>query len=352
MWALIGGVFATCLALFLFRSADSFPEAETAFQQLLSPTQIVAHPLSPEDLPRVPAAQAAFASHTSGATVTARHIEGLMSPWTPYAFLLKTKVFAQDSGKLLRNRSSELARCALALEGLGTRAEALIPMLATNFLATPGSSLRSFVSGVMLGYVGRQGEQLLLRELANPDDRIRASAVDGLRHRLFRQTTEPDRTLPIEVAPEMWAAVTTGQGLFNFTGSDHHRSGHWENWGRQSAWMFSTNGVWLWESRLQELRAPTRLITNWDIRPLIEVLKTNQVGVTILRSNFVSVCIELTQDASPTNYGRGFLGLAELGFREPREVAVLEAALSHSDPRMRAFAARELQKLRPPEKSP
>lgn len=341
MWMWVGGVFAICLVLFLVRSSDPLAEAEHGFQRLLPQNRIIEYPLNPADVPRMASAQTEFARHGSNAvTVTRRHLQTLLSRRTNLSVSLRYRFIPEVLAvNAFDEWATEAVRCALALESMGEQSAPVIPELASSLFHELPLPNRRVGAGFLLGYIGPQGEPILLAGLTNSNPRIRAASVDGLRNWLFRQSTDPNRVLPISVDARTWAAAT------NQHGSSEWRTDDWIKWGNMTAWMFETNGVWLLSAHFQEMQSPSlaRRLASTDA--LANMLKTNRTGFASVRSNFVSACLEVLTDPEPSERGRVAAALASAGTSEPRVLAALERTLSDPNRMVREDATNALRKL-------
>lgn len=341
MWALVGGTFGVCLAVFLMRSSGSLAEAERAYQQLLPSSHAFDFLVSPADLPRMQPAQAEFSRHGSNAvTVTERHFDTLCSTRTVLMMFVRSKLLFQNVDGIRNEWSTDLARCALALEALGEGSDACLPTLAASFLREPPTTQRNVSSAILLAYTGPRGEQLLLAGLTNSNSRIRKAAVDGLRHSLLRKTTAPNRVLPIAVSSQAWTAATAEPGSYAWLNEG------WQKWGAESAWMFATNGVWIMDAQLHEMRSPSLARRLAATTALATLLRMHHSGMSSLQSNYVSACLEVLSDPEPSERGRVAAALADVDAREPRVLAALERTLNDPNRMVREDATNALQRLK------
>ncbi|KAF0181646.1 MAG: hypothetical protein FD161_319 [Limisphaerales bacterium] len=341
MWLLVGGVFLGCLVLFLLRSSDSLAQANHAFERLLPKDPPFNFLTSPFHLARPTGAQAEFARHgTNSIAVARRQLESISSTSTVLLMYARTKLLFEDIDVARRNWSMELARCALAVEALGEASEEFIPGLTTNLLHSPPTLRRNVSAAVLLAYAGPRGEQLLVSGLTNSDALIRSAAVDGLRHSLLRKATAPNRALPIAVDAQVWKSATAEHGYLAWLTDD------WRKWGAQSAWMFTSNGVWLVDGQLQAMRSASLANRLTATSAIAALLKANHTGLASVRSNYVSACLDVLTDPEPSERGRAVAALADVDAGEPRALAALERTLSDPNRMVREDATNALRKLK------
>lgn len=337
-WLLLGSVFLACLMLFLLRASDSLVEIERSFDRLIPATRVIEWPLNPHDMPHAELAQKEFSQHGERAIlVLEQRLDSLLSRRNSLGWMLRARLPLGDGA--YDWWTTDVAKCALALEALGARSDRFATKLATNVFRSSPHAFKAPFAGALLAYAGPKGEQLLLDGLTNSHPRIRASCVDGLRHSLFRKATAPNRSLPIDVEGRAWMSATMEDG------SAKWRTLVWKSWADESGWMFSTNGVWLAANLVVEMQDPSIMRRLEATAALSSILRTNASGFELVRSNYISTCLGRIADADSLERGLAADALADAAASEPRVLKALEATLSDSSRLVREHATNALRKL-------